>query len=163
MADVVSPAKRSQMMSGISGKNSLPEMLVRKALFAMGHRFRLHRRDLPGTPDIAMPRRNIAIFVHGCFWHAHQGCKYAKMPSTRTDFWSTKLHANVDRDQRAVDQLAEMGWRVLIVWECSTRDPEAAAALSKSMHRWIESDAGVGEISACSLAACSQAELDCAP
>lgn len=75
MTDVVSPAKRSQMMSGIKGKNSLPEMLVRKALFAMGYRFRLHRRDLPGTPDIAMPGRRIAIFVHGCFWHAHQGCK----------------------------------------------------------------------------------------
>ena len=87
MTDVVSPAKRSQMMSGIKGKNSLPEMLVRKALIAMGYRFRLHRRDLPGTPDIGMPGRRIAIFVHGCFWHAHQGCKYANdlLPPGRTN------------------------------------------------------------------------------
>lgn len=148
MADVVSPAKRSQMMSGIKGKNSLPEMLVRKALFAMGHRFRLHRRDLPGTPDIAMPGRKIAIFVHGCFWHAHQGCTYAKTPSTRTEFWTAKLKGNVDRDRRAAHELAAMGWRVLYVWECSTRDPKAAAALPEALRVWIDSDARAGEIRA---------------
>jgi DNA mismatch endonuclease (patch repair protein) len=148
MADVVSPAKRSQMMSGIKGKNSMPEMLVRKALFAMGHRFRLHRRDLPGTPDIAMPGRKIAIFVHGCFWHAHQGCKYAKTPSTRTEFWTAKLQGNVDRDRRAANKLAEMGWRVLTVWECATRDPVAAADLPAALRIWIDSDACVGEIRA---------------
>ena len=156
MTDVVSPAKRSQMMSGIKGKNSLPEMLVRKALFAMGYRFRLHRRDLPGTPDIAMPGRRIAIFVHGCFWHAHQGCKYAKTPSTRTEFWTAKLQGNIERDRRATDKLAEMGWRVLNVWECSTRDPEAAAGLSEALRRWIDSDAQIGEISAKILAAARQ-------
>lgn len=153
MVDIVSPAKRSQMMSGIKGKNSLPEMLVRKALFAMGHRFRLHRRDLPGTPDIAMPGRKIAIFVHGCFWHAHQGCKFAKTPSTRTDFWTAKLQGNVDRDRRAADKLAEMGWRVLNVWECCTRDPEAAKGFSETLRAWIDSGATTGEISAQSLAA----------
>ena len=153
MADVVSPAKRSQMMSAIKGKNSLPEMVVRKALFAMGHRFRVHRRDLPGTPDIAMPGRKIAIFVHGCFWHAHQGCKYAKTPSTRTEFWTTKLQGNVERDRRTADKLAEMGWRVLNVWECSTRNPEAVAGLSEALQRWIDSDARIGEISAQILAA----------
>lgn len=157
MVDVVSPAKRSQMMSGIKGKNSLPEMVVRKALFAMGHRFRLHRRDLPGTPDIAMPGRKIAIFVHGCFWHAHQGCKYAKTPSTRTEFWTTKLQSNAERDRRAADKLAEMGWRVLNVWECSTRDPEAAAGVPEALRRWIDSDARVGEISAQSLTVARQA------
>jgi DNA mismatch endonuclease (patch repair protein) len=147
MADVVSPAKRSQMMSGIKGKNSLPEMLVRKALFALGHRFRLHRRDLPGTPDIVMPGRKIAIFVHGCFWHAHEGCKYAKTPSTRTQFWTTKLQSNVDRDRRALDKLAEMGWRVLVVWECSTRDSVAAARLPETLRTWIDSGSPSGEIS----------------
>jgi DNA mismatch endonuclease (patch repair protein) len=152
VVDVVSPAKRSQMMSGIKAKNSLPEMLVRKALFAMGHRFRLHRRDLPGTPDIAMPGRRIAIFVHGCFWHAHKQCKYAKTPSTRTEFWNAKLRGNVDRDRRAADKLAEMGWRVLTVWECSTRDPEAAAGLPEALQSWIDCDLRVGEISAHSLA-----------
>ena len=151
MVDVVSPAKRSQMMSGIRGKNSLPEILIRKALFALGHRFRLHRRDLPGTPDITMPRRKIAIFVHGCFWHAHQGCKYAKTPSTRTAFWTAKLQANVDRDQCAAEQLVEMGWRVLTVWECSTRNAEALECLPETLQRWIDSDARIGEISAQTL------------
>lgn len=153
MADVVSPIKRSQMMSGIKGKNSRPEMLVRKALFAMGHRFRLHRRDLPGTPDIVMPGRRIAIFVHGCFWHAHQGCKYAKVPSTRTEFWTAKLQGNVDRDQRDVNQLVELDWRVLTVWECSMRDAEVAAGLSSALRQWIESDALLGVISAQGLEA----------
>lgn len=153
MADVVSPAKRSQMMSCIKGKHSLPEMLVRKALFAMGCRFRLHRRDLPGTPDIVMPSRRIAIFVHGCFWHAHQGCKYAKTPSTRTEFWTAKLQGNVDRDRRAADKLAETGWRVLNVWECSTRDADAAKGLPNALRAWIDSGEATGEISAQSLAA----------
>ena len=157
MADIVSPAKRSQMMSGIKGKNSLPEILVRKALFAMGCRYRLHRGDLPGTPDITMPGRKIAIFVHGCFWHAHQGCKFAKTPSTRSDFWTAKLQGNVDRDRRAADRLTGMGWRVLNVWECSTRDPEAARGLSEALRAWIDSDAPTGEISAQSLAAVRQA------
>lgn len=148
MPDVVSPAKRSQMMSGIKGKNSLPEMLVRKVLFAMGHRYRLHRRDLPGTPDIVMPGHRIAIFVHGCFWHAHQGCKYAKTPSTSAGFWTAKLQDNVDRDQRAANQLTAMGWRVLNVWECSTRDHEATARLPDALARWIDSDSPTGEISA---------------
>lgn len=146
MVDVVSPAKRSQMMSGIKGKDSRPEMLVRKALFAMGHRFRLHRRDLPGTPDVAMPGRKIAIFVHGCFWHAHQGCKYATMPSTRTGFWLAKLRANVDRDRRAIDKLIGMGWRVLCVWECATRDSDAVNGLPKALGGWIASNEQLGDI-----------------
>lgn len=156
MADVVSPAKRSQMMSGIKGKNSVPELLVRKALFGMGYHYRLHRRDLPGTPDIAMSGRKIAIFVHGCFWHAHRGCKYAKTPGTRTEFWAAKLQGNVDRDRRAADKLAEMGWRVLNVWECSTRDPEAATGLPNALRSWIDTGAAIGEISAQSLAAARQ-------
>ena len=157
MADIVSPAKRSEMMSGIKGRNSLPEMSVRKALFAMGYRYRLHRRNLPGTPDIVMPGRKIAIFVHGCFWHAHQGCKYAKMPSTRTEFWRAKLQGNVDRDRRAADRLAEIGWRVLNVWECSMRDPEVAAGLPEALRAWIDSGAMTGEIGAQSLATGRQA------
>jgi DNA mismatch endonuclease (patch repair protein) len=156
MTDVVSTARRSQMMSGIKAKNSRPEMLVRKALFAMGHRFRLHRRDLPGTPDIVMSGRKIAIFVHGCFWHSHHGCRYAKVPSTRTEFWSAKLQTNIERDQRVADKLAEMGWRVLNVWECSTRDPRAATGLPEALGHWVDSDASTGEISARSLAAARQ-------
>ena len=151
MADIVSASKRSQMMSGIKGMNSVPEMLVRKRLFAAGYRFRLHRRDLPGKPDISMAGRKIAIFVHGCFWHAHQGCKYANTPSTRTEFWTSKLRGNVDRDRRAAYELAEMGWRVLIVWECAMRDRGAAAGLHEALQAWIEGGASTGEISARSL------------
>lgn len=152
MTDIVSPEKRSRMMSSIKGKDSLPEKLVRRTLFKMGFRYRLHRRDLPGTPDIAMPGRKIAIFVHGCFWHAHRGCRFAKTPSTRIEFWTSKLRANVDRDQRAVERLDEMGWRVLNVWECATRRPGAADALAESLQRWIDGGSRFGEISGQSLA-----------
>lgn len=134
------------MMSGIKGKNSQPEMLVRRMLFAAGFRFRLHRRDLPGTPDIVMPSRKIAIFVHGCFWHAHKECKYFKIPATRPDFWVEKLQANVDRDQRAFDALTAMGWRVLCVWECATRDRETVKTLSDRITAWINQDTPCGEI-----------------
>jgi len=147
MADIVPPSVRSRMMSGIKGKNSLPEMLVRRLLFAAGFRFRLHRRDLPSTPDIVMPGRQIAIFVHGCFWHAHRGCEYAKVPATRPDFWVAKLQANADRDQRAVEKLAALGWRVLCVWECATRNHEAAKSLRDNVIDWINGDARFGEIS----------------
>lgn len=148
MVDVVSLADRSRMMAGIKGKNSQPELLVRRMLFASGYRFRLHRRDMPGTPDIVMPGRKVAIFVHGCFWHHHQGCRYAKMPATRPDFWKAKLEANVERDSRAVEKLQALGWRVLCVWECSTRNAEAAADLQDAMSTWIEGGEQLGEIGA---------------
>ncbi len=148
MTDVVSPNVRSRMMSGIKGKNTQPEILVRRLLFASGYRFRLHRRDLPGTPDIAMPGRKIAIFVHGCFWHFHHGCRFAKMPATRPDFWETKLEANVARDRRAVEKLKALGWRVLCVWECAMRDAEVAENLQVAMSSWIESGEPLGEIGA---------------
>lgn len=143
MVDVVSPESRSRMMSGIRGKDTKPEMIVRKALFAAGYRFRLHRRDLPGAPDVVMPGRKIAIFVHGCFWHMHAKCKYSKLPSTRPEFWQEKLAGNVNRDQKAIDALVSSGWRVLTVWECSTRNAAALATLRETLARWIES----GEIS----------------
>lgn len=146
MTDIVPPSIRSRMMSGIKDKNSLPEMLVRRMLFAAGYRFRLHRRDLPGTPDIVMPGRKIAIFVHGCFWHAHKGCKYAKVPATRPDFWIAKLQTNVDRDHRAIEKLAAMGWRVLVVWECATRTEQSKLLLQDAMRSWILGNAALGEI-----------------
>lgn len=148
MVDVVSPTDRSRMMAGIKGKNSQPELLVRRLLFASGYRFRLHRRDLPGTPDITMPGRKIAIFVHGCFWHLHQGCRYAKMPATHPDFWKAKLEANVERDRRAVEKLKALGWRVLCVWECAMRDAKMATGLQVTMSSWIESGEPLGEIGA---------------
>lgn len=145
MVDVVSSAERSRMMAGIQGKNTKPELIVRRILFASGYRFRLHRRDLPGTPDIVMPGRRVSVFVHGCFWHMHQGCRFARMPTTRSEFWWAKLEANVERDHRSVDRLRALGWRVLCIWECSTRNAEATA-LQAALREWIESAEPYGEI-----------------
>jgi DNA mismatch endonuclease (patch repair protein) len=122
MADIVSKEARSKMMSGIKGKNTKPEMLVRSMLHKMGYRFRLHMKDLPGKPDIVLPKYHTVVFVHGCFWHRHSGCKYAYTPKSRTDFWNEKLNRNIERDQSNCKILVEMGWRVLTVWECETVD-----------------------------------------
>lgn len=109
-------------MSRIRSKGTQPELVVRRALHAMGFRFRLHRRDLPGKPDIVLPRHRLVIFVHGCFWHQHPGCKLASSPKTRGDYWIPKLASNVARDERHARELAAAGWRVETVWECDTRD-----------------------------------------
>lgn len=121
MVDIVDVETRSRMMSGIRGKNTKPELIVRKYLHACGYRFRLHRKDLPGKPDLVLPKYNLAIFVHGCFWHRHSGCFYATSPSTRSEFWEKKLGGNVLRDELHVMQLRAIGWRVLIIWECGLR------------------------------------------
>ena len=135
-------------MSGIRGKNTQPEMIVRRALFAAGYRFRLHRRDLPGAPDIVLPGRKVAIFAHGCFWHMHSNCKNAKVPSTRPEFWRDKLQGNVARDMQAIDALLAAGWRVLTVWECATRDQAVLDRLFESLAQWIEGREHRGEITA---------------
>lgn len=116
--DIVSPAKRSRMMAGIKGKNTKPEMAVRRLVHGMGFRFRLHRKDLPGSPDLVFPRLKRVIFVHGCFWHRHQGCRFAYTPKSNSQFWLAKLDANVRRDAVVLQALAALGWEVLIVWEC---------------------------------------------
>lgn len=145
MADIVTPEKRSRMMAGIRRKDTKPEILVRKALFAAGYRFRLHRRDLPGAPDVVMPGRMLAIFVHGCFWHAHRDCRLAKTPTTNVEFWQAKLANNVERDGRAIAALRSAGWRVLVVWECATRG-EAAERLAENLKAWITGNSALGEI-----------------
>ncbi|MCI8209408.1 very short patch repair endonuclease [Pseudomonas sp. S25] len=122
--DVVDRATRSRMMSGIRGKDTKPELIVRSFLHAQGYRFRLHRKDLPGKPDIVLPRLKVCIFVHGCFWHRHVGCRYAVMPKSRVDFWTEKLEANVDRDRKTLENLDRCGWNVFIVWECELKKPE---------------------------------------
>jgi len=109
-------------MAKIGPRDTKPEMVVRRMLHAMGRRFRLHRRDLPGTPDIVLPTARKAIFVHGCFWHRHEGCSKATTPKTRAEFWQQKFAANVERDARKEAQLRKAGWDVIIVWECETRD-----------------------------------------
>lgn len=134
------------MMSGIRSKNTGPELVVRRLLYAAGFRFRLHVRDLPGKPDIVMVGRHVAIFVHGCFWHRHEACKFARSPASRRDFWAGKLTANVARDQRAIEALRDDGWRVLTVWECAIRDPVSLASLKEAMASWIGSSEPLGEI-----------------
>lgn len=153
MADVVDRETRKRMMSGIRGKDTRPEMLVRRALFAAGFRFRLHRADLPGSPDIVLPGRRVAIFVHGCFWHMHQGCRLARLPATRPEFWRDKLEGNVARDRWAVEALAADGWRVLVVWECATRGKGALGSLGEVLAEWIGGGAVSGELTGGSIGA----------
>lgn len=112
-------------MAGIKGSNTRPEIQTRKYLHARGYRFRLHRKDLPGRPDLVLPKYRAAVFVHGCFWHAHEGCRFFRVPSTRREFWERKLRANRDRDKRDVLRLLELGWRVAVVWECGLRSESA--------------------------------------
>jgi DNA mismatch endonuclease (patch repair protein) len=125
MSDVFSKEKRSWVMSRISGGDTKPEITVRKILHAMGYRFRLHVRRLPGNPDIVLSRHRKVIFVHGCFWHGHRGCPRSKRPSTNVDFWNAKIDANIRRDEKVSQELERRGWKVLIVWECEVklRDP----------------------------------------
>jgi DNA mismatch endonuclease, patch repair protein len=120
--DIVTPSQRSRMMSGIRSRDTGPEITVRRIAHAMGLRFRLHQKRLPGTPDLVFPRWHLAIFVHGCFWHRHPDCHLAAVPKTRADFWSAKFERNVARDRRVCAALEELGWKVGIIWECETRD-----------------------------------------
>ena len=115
--DRLTPNQRSENMRRIRGKDSAPERAVRRLLHKLGYRYRLHRRDLPGRPDIVFPTRRKVIFVHGCFWHRHPGCKFAYNPKSRLEFWSTKFRQNVERDNRATAMLMASGWAVLVVWE----------------------------------------------
>ncbi|MBP3127366.1 very short patch repair endonuclease [Thalassospira sp. ER-Se-21-Dark] len=116
--DIVDSKTRSRMMSNIKGKNTKPEMVLRRALHQIGFRYVLHDKRLPGKPDMVFPKYRSVVFVHGCFWHQHQGCKNATMPSTRPDFWKNKLRGNVVRDRERIEELKYLGWRVLVVWEC---------------------------------------------
>ncbi|MDO5464825.1 MAG: very short patch repair endonuclease [Akkermansia sp.] len=122
--DVHTPEQRQRNMSAIKGKDTKPEIQVRKALHAQGYRFRLHRKDLPGKPDIILPKYKTVIFVNGCFWHRHPGCKYASTPSTNSDFWNAKFEENTARDKRNYAQLEELGWKVVVIWECEAKDIE---------------------------------------
>ena len=128
MADVFSTSKRSEVMSRIRGKDTTPELEVRSIVHRLGYRFRLHAKDLPGSPDLVLPRLGTVILVHGCFWHRHPGCRYATTPSTRRAFWQAKFDANVARDRRVSASLRRLGWSVITVWECQLRRPERVAA-----------------------------------
>jgi len=148
MTDIVSPAVRSQMMSGIRGKNTRPEVRVRQLLHRLGYRFRLHRKDLPGSPDLVLPRHRLAVFVHGCFWHMHAGCRFSKMPGTRTDFWLAKLERNRERDRSTALALEAAGWRVLVIWECLLRQHRSDDELSALLAAAVEAEDMYGELTA---------------
>lgn len=122
-------------MSGIASKNTKPELLVRRFLHRQGFRFRLHRRNLPGCPDVVLPKYRVAIQVHGCFWHQHPGCRFAYMPSSNSSFWRDKLKGNAARDARNDLQLRSLGWRVFTVWECDAANPERLSRLSRQIRR----------------------------
>jgi DNA mismatch endonuclease, patch repair protein len=120
--DTLTSMQRSERMGRIKSKDTKPELSVRRALFGLGYRYRLHQKDLPGKPDLVFPARRKVIFIHGCFWHAHQGCSVANLPKTRTDFWKSKFQRNCDRDLTNQSELRKLGWRVLTVWECETKN-----------------------------------------
>ena len=122
--DQVDPARR-RIMSAVRGRDTKPEMLVRRLLLSMNYRYRLHRRDLPGCPDVVFSKRKKVIFVHGCFWHRHERCKKATVPKTRADFWKEKFERNVERDREVESKLAEMGWQTMTVWECEISEIDA--------------------------------------
>ena len=124
MTDILNKEKRSWNMSRIRSGNTKPEIAVRRTLHVLGYRFRLHRKDLPGKPDIVLPKYKTVIFVHGCFWHRHENCRYSYNPKSRTEFWQDKFAANIERDKRSAADLKMLGWRQLVIWECETRNPE---------------------------------------
>jgi DNA mismatch endonuclease, patch repair protein len=147
MADVVSSETRSRMMSGIRSENTIPEITVRKGLHARGFRFRLHYSGLPGKPDLVFPKYRAVIFVHGCFWHAHE-CALFKWPKTRADFWKEKIGKNKCRDLAVMEQLALQGWRVLLVWECALKGKERRSIdeIVDSCAEWLFSSSKKSEI-----------------
>lgn len=125
--DNLSRAERSEIMARVRSTDTRPEVFVRKLIYGLGYRFRLHGRDLPGHPDIVFRKRAKVIFVHGCFWHRHAGCTLARLPKSRLDFWMPKLEGNRKRDERSKRELQQMGWKVLIVWECQLKRPVVLA------------------------------------
>ena len=148
MTDVVDKKTRSRMMSGIQGKDTKPELIIRKGLFARGFRYLLHDKRLPGKPDLVLPKYNAVIFVHGCFWHAH-GCILFKWPKTRKDFWREKISGNKVRDERNVKELVSKGWRVMQIWECSIKGPKRKDIdrILDRVEKWLVGKRRRGEIS----------------
>lgn len=133
MTDVFDPEKRSAVMRRVKGKDTSPELKVRKALTRLGARYRLNRKDLPGTPDIVLPGRRLAIFVHGCFWHGHDCARGARVPKANRDYWLAKVGRNRVRDARSAAALADLGWRVETIWECDLKDGTALGVRLKTL------------------------------
>lgn len=160
MADIVDKKTRSRMMAGIKGKNTKPELVLRRALHARGFRFRLHGKEFPGRPDLVFPKHGAVIFVHGCFWHRHSNCRYTTNPSTRMEFWQGKFDANVARDSANKVALLSLGWRVATVWECALRTPALADAAVDATSSWLvsgESQLEIGQQEVVIETVCSEA------
>lgn len=137
MPDRFTPQERSRIMSLVKGRDTKPEKIVRSLLHMMGYRFRLHRNDLPGKPDIVLPKRRKAIFVHGCFWHGHAGCRRAGRPKSNADFWNKKIDANMARDKKTQAELKNSGWDFLVIWQCEMKDLEK---LQVNLKRFLEGE-----------------------
>lgn len=125
--DTLSPEERSERMGHVRNKDTKPEMAVRRLVHGLGYRYRLHGKDIPGHPDVVFRSRKKVIFVHGCFWHRHEGCPLCRWPKSRLDFWKPKLEANRERDRENQRRLAEMGWTYLVIWECEVKEPQRLA------------------------------------
>jgi DNA mismatch endonuclease, patch repair protein len=136
MADVHDKQTRSYNMSQIKGKDTKPEMLVRRFLHANGFRYRLHVKYLPGKPDIVLPKYKIVIFVHGCFWHGHEHCKYYVIPKTKTDWWLNKINGNIINDGKAIKALKKNGWKIITLWECELKPAKLQDSLSKLLSKF---------------------------
>ncbi|MFZ5529746.1 MAG: very short patch repair endonuclease [Pseudomonadota bacterium] len=147
MTDIVDAETRSRMMAGIKSRNTRPEVLIRSLLHRAGFRFRLHAPDLPGRPDIVLPKYHAVILVHGCFWHAHD-CSLFRLPASRSDFWEKKLEANRARDARNIAELSGKGWRVLVVWECALKGGGRMSdeRVTQMLVDWLRSDVGFREL-----------------
>ena len=145
--DVLTPEQRQRCMAKIKGRNTKPEVVLRKALFSLGFRYRLHDKRLPGTPDLVFPKYHAVVFVHGCFWHGHE-CNLFVVPATNTEFWVNKIAGNQSRDGKAVQELRALGWRVRTVWECAMRGREKSPLdeLARSIAGWLRSPRQSSEI-----------------
>lgn len=145
MTDIVDAATRSRIMASIRGKNTRPELMVRRGLHRVGVRFRLHVRDLPGRPDLVFPKYRAVLFVHGCFWHRHDSCRLAYTPSANSGKWLDKFEANVERDRRQIAALQTAGWRVLVVWECLLRSNDHSDLIAEICRELKTGQAGYRE------------------
>lgn len=142
------PLTRSEIMSRVKGKDTKPELVIRRALFARGYRYRLHDRRLPGKPDIVLKKYNAVIFINGCFWHGHKMCRRSKLPSTRKEYWRTKIERNVERDQESIKSLSDSGYRILIIWGCGLEGKNRLPfnELMDEVERWLHGNSQLKEI-----------------
>ena len=135
--DIMSPEQRSRCMAAVKGKNTKPELIVRRYLFSRALRFRLHDRKMPGSPDVVLPKYRTVVFINGCFWYGHEGCKYFRLPKTNSEFWESKISRNVSRDSEVVNKLEKLGWTVIRIWECELKNKHNQGAILQELYENI--------------------------